>query len=645
MVKPNDNFLTESLSFDHRSNDGGRYPIITENIGSGVEVIYRVRPLGGYPQSGLVSIYNPLLKARLIDRGRGLLGQRVTISVEVYSSVRLTQPKLMFSAWTSVPYRALINELEPMNGIFLPAIPANEWVRITFTGTFVSDDFDYDRMFFSINPNQTFTDLDNDYIDFRKMKIELGEEATPWCPSSGDGPILKSQYYDFLRENGDLKLVSKAEHTLQAVADPPTIGGIVIRYKASENGDTPPQGLWEVELPEVPPGMYLWTYTNVLYSDGTQLPSYSVSRVGTSSVLVQMTNENAIVRTDALGTPFSYADTGTSIFVTEGTQRLNPIENGQLNNGEYKVTPLFTVQDFVLGNRTVDTSKDEVRYEDISGMNVDTIKLPFQIDIVARDGSKFTAFKTQTISKVRDGFGSKVYIRYAPTDNTSLRDMTLSAGVDTRYIGTVASAELFAPENKDAYIWQPFRYAGIAQQNSVPDYPYIGMLWATGSNPPAPYLANTHYRCTAIENNQAVWELYALNVVNLVGQTVFAENGVFKGFQSENWNEVEKTGTRWDLTTGELISHGVSVSDTLRYDTGKLSISNEDKKTKIEISADGFSIIQDGQVVMQAQGQEAIIPIIRTEKSLQIGDHKISAFTDLLTDNTYTEIQWLGGMT
>ena len=53
-----------------------------------------------------------------------------------------------------------------------------------------------------------------------------------------------------------------------------------VRYAASASGTTAPASGWQVAIPAVPQGYYLWTRTIVRYSDGTSTTSYTVSRQG-----------------------------------------------------------------------------------------------------------------------------------------------------------------------------------------------------------------------------------------------------------------------------------------------------------------------------------------------------------------------------
>ena len=53
-----------------------------------------------------------------------------------------------------------------------------------------------------------------------------------------------------------------------------------VTYQVSDNGTTPPTGVWSSSIPSVPAGQYLWIKTVVTYSTGQSTTSYGVSRNG-----------------------------------------------------------------------------------------------------------------------------------------------------------------------------------------------------------------------------------------------------------------------------------------------------------------------------------------------------------------------------
>lgn len=59
-----------------------------------------------------------------------------------------------------------------------------------------------------------------------------------------------------------------------------TVTSTDVTYQVSTSGTTEPSGSWVSQIPTVPSGQYLWTKTEVHYSDGQSTTSYSVSRNG-----------------------------------------------------------------------------------------------------------------------------------------------------------------------------------------------------------------------------------------------------------------------------------------------------------------------------------------------------------------------------
>lgn len=60
-----------------------------------------------------------------------------------------------------------------------------------------------------------------------------------------------------------------------------TVSSTSVTYQAGTSGTTAPTGTWTASVPTVAAGGYLWTKTEVTYSDGKSTTAYSVSRSGT----------------------------------------------------------------------------------------------------------------------------------------------------------------------------------------------------------------------------------------------------------------------------------------------------------------------------------------------------------------------------
>lgn len=61
-----------------------------------------------------------------------------------------------------------------------------------------------------------------------------------------------------------------------------TIKSQSVTYQTSTSGTTTPTGTWQDTVPSVSNGQYLWTKTEVTYSDNTKTTAYSVSYKGTN---------------------------------------------------------------------------------------------------------------------------------------------------------------------------------------------------------------------------------------------------------------------------------------------------------------------------------------------------------------------------
>lgn len=92
-----------------------------------------------------------------------------------------------------------------------------------------------------------------------------------------------------------------------------TIKSQSVTYQTSTSGTTIPTGTWGTSVPTVSNGHYLWTKTEVVYSDNTKTVSYSVSYKGTngsdgangSSVTVTSTSVNYATSTSGTTAPSS----------------------------------------------------------------------------------------------------------------------------------------------------------------------------------------------------------------------------------------------------------------------------------------------------------------------------------------------------
>ena len=108
----------------------------------------------------------------------------------------------------------------------------------------------------------------------------------------GDG----SHYIKYYKQDDDsFKLAISAENVeftsgkslteemntlTQTVEDLKSVDTSVVEYQVGTSGTTAPTGKWDLGVPTVASGQYLWTRTTITYSDGTSTILYSVSSMG-----------------------------------------------------------------------------------------------------------------------------------------------------------------------------------------------------------------------------------------------------------------------------------------------------------------------------------------------------------------------------
>ena len=108
----------------------------------------------------------------------------------------------------------------------------------------------------------------------------------------GDG----THYIKYYKQNDDsFKLAISAENVeftsgkslteemntlTQTVEDLKSVDTSVVEYQVGTSGTTAPTGKWDLGVPTVETGQYLWTRTTITYNDGTSTILYSVSSMG-----------------------------------------------------------------------------------------------------------------------------------------------------------------------------------------------------------------------------------------------------------------------------------------------------------------------------------------------------------------------------
>lgn len=171
-----------------------------------------------------------------------------------------------------------------------------------------------------------------------------------------------------------------------------------VTYQAGASGTTAPTGEWSTTVPTVEAGQYLWTRTQVTYSDGKSTTAYSVSRSGTngeagSSVTISSTSVTYQASTSGTETPSgSWSESIPSV-----------------NEGEYLWTK--TVVNYSDGKSTTSYSVSR------SGINGEAGADAITMTVTSSNG---TIFKNSAISTVLTAHVYKAGVQISDPELSSL---------------------------------------------------------------------------------------------------------------------------------------------------------------------------------------------------------------------------------
>lgn len=126
-----------------------------------------------------------------------------------------------------------------------------------------------------------------------------------------------------------------------------TIISTSVVYQAHTSGIVAPTGQWLESPPNIAPGMYLWTRTTVVYSDGQQTVSYSVSRSGLDG------SDGTSVTIISTSVTYQVSDSGTVTPSGEWLAEIPDVDAGQylwtrtiVNYSDGKSTTSYSVSRF-----------------------------------------------------------------------------------------------------------------------------------------------------------------------------------------------------------------------------------------------------------------------------------------------------------
>lgn len=96
--------------------------------------------------------------------------------------------------------------------------------------------------------------------------------------STGTNPVVDTYTLTYADDTTFLYYVTNG---IQGPVGPAaSVSSQAISYQQSTSGTTVPTGTWQSSVPAVSQGNFLWTRTQVTFSDNTTVTSYSVSRMG-----------------------------------------------------------------------------------------------------------------------------------------------------------------------------------------------------------------------------------------------------------------------------------------------------------------------------------------------------------------------------
>ena len=126
-----------------------------------------------------------------------------------------------------------------------------------------------------------------------------------------------------------------------------TIISTSVVYQAHTSGIVAPTGQWLETPPNIAPGMYLWTRTTVVYSDGQQTVSYSVSRSGLDG------SDGTSVTIISTSVTYQVSDSGTVTPSGDWLTEIPDVDAGQylwtrtiVNYSDGKSTTSYSVSRF-----------------------------------------------------------------------------------------------------------------------------------------------------------------------------------------------------------------------------------------------------------------------------------------------------------
>lgn len=131
-----------------------------------------------------------------------------------------------------------------------------------------------------------------------------------------------------------------------------SITSSTVNYAVSNSGSVPPETGWQVSIPTVSQGQYLWTRTVTGYTDGTEVTSYSVGREGLDGTNGK---NNAVVYLYKRSSTAATINWTSTLTYTFSTHTLNSVPSGWNAAIPSGTDPLYVTAATASSNTATDT--------------------------------------------------------------------------------------------------------------------------------------------------------------------------------------------------------------------------------------------------------------------------------------------------
>ncbi|WP_311832095.1 phage tail protein [Enterococcus asini] len=339
-------------------------------------------------------------------------------------------------------------------------------------------------------------------VDISELKIEEGATPTIYTPAPSEDyanayPLYEGTYSDY----SETASTNPTDYTWRRIigesgqdgnngADGVGIANTKIDYQLHTSATTPPTGTWVASPPAVTVGKYLWTRTILEYTDGTKAtPAYSVSGGPGANGSDGKDGQDGAPGVDAL-----------------------PIFSGYVTNEAIVLmaTNSGAVSDFSKATGTF-----------VTYLGQDQLTSGVTYSRVSQSGV------TATINTTTGAYS----VTAASADSGMVVFKAVYQGIELQKIVSVTKAKQGAvgatgapgADGATGDTGPQGPPTGVVAQDTVPDTPYIGMLWQCTGNI-AGYINPATYRW-----NGSAWEIYQFTAQNILAETF--TGFVFRGVE------------------------------------------------------------------------------------------------------------------